>query len=573
MKVLFAQVNTTVGDIKGNVNKILLGIAKGKDCQADLVIFPELTIVGYPPEDLLLLPNFIDEAEKALEEVISATQNIAVVVGTVRRHHIKGEKFLCNSAAIIENGHLIGFQDKSLLPTYDVFDERRFFEPAREVYLWDICRHSVGVTICEDIWQHSALLGEVSYLRDPVEELARLHPQFVINLSSSPFSCGKIEKRLRTSLKAVHTLRCPFLLCNQVGGNDSLIFDGSSLCINAEGVVIGQAKSFEEDFLFVDLPESSGSEAGVLMPDLNSSFTGPGTVSVSDDLRSRVVNEKDGNQEILYKALVLGIRDYFQKSGFKKACLGLSGGIDSALVLCLAVEALGRENVVGVAMPSRYSSPSSLSDAKQIAEVLEIQLLNIPIEKPFCSFLELLAPEFGDRSPDVTEENIQARIRGLLLMSLSNKFNYIVLSTGNKSELAVGYATLYGDMCGGIAVIGDLTKQQVYALSRWINRNNEVIPWSTINKEPSAELRPNQKDSDSLPDYTIIDHVLEAYVEENQSPEFIIKRFGYSPEIVHDLIKKIHRNEFKRRQGPLALRVTEKAFSAGRRFPIIQKFI
>jgi len=545
---MLAQLNATVGDIDGNTKKIIATIAQAKADGIELVVFPELAIEGYPPEDFLLLPHFIHDAEAALKRIIASTQGIAVVVGTIHRHQKRGEKSLHNSAAVIENGQLIGFQDKTLLPTYDVFDERRFFEPAREIHLWQLCGHSVGITICEDIWQHSNLLQEASYNRDPVKELAALHPDIVINLSASPFSTGKWEKRLKAAQRAAITLKCPFLLCNQVGGNDSLIFDGYSLYLNSQGCLVKRGKGFEEDLLAVDLNLPS---------------------------KPLVLQDEEAHDTILniYKALVLGIRNYFQKSGFSRGCIGLSGGIDSALVACLAVEALGKENVLGVLMPSRYSSEGSVTDALQLAAQLGIETQQIGIEEPFAIFLDVLEPSFAQCAPDVTEENIQARIRGMILMALSNKFGYIVLSTGNKSELAMGYSTLYGDMCGGLAVIGDILKQQVYQLANWINRNGEIIPWNTIHKPPSAELRPNQKDSDSLPDYAIIDNVLLAYIEENQSPHAIAERFGYPLELVKGLIKRIHMSEYKRRQSPLNLRISEKSFSAGRRFPIIQRYI
>jgi NAD+ synthase (glutamine-hydrolysing) len=400
------------------------------------------------------------------------------------------------------------------------------------------------VTICEDIWQHSEILRYTSYKRDPIHELSLQHPEIALNLSASPFSVGKGMSRLAVCSKAAATLKCPLLLCNQVGGNDSLIFDGSSLYVDAKGSLLDCAKAFEEDFLLVDLSQTMAKKTIVGNP-----------------------------AEEIYHALVLGLRDYFHKSGFKKACLGLSGGVDSALVACLAVEALRKENVFGVMMPSRYSSEGSISDSLQLAKELGIETIELPIEGPFKSYLDLLNPAFEDKASDVTEENIQARIRGMILMALSNKLGYIVLSTGNKSELAMGYSTLYGDMCGGVAVISDLTKQQVYAVSQWINRNKEIIPWNTIKKPPSAELRVDQKDSDSLPDYAIVDNVLQAYIEEHQSPSNIAQRFGYSLDIVEDLVRRIHRNEYKRRQSPPGLRISEKAFSVGRRFPIVQKYI
>ncbi len=543
MHLTIAQINPTIGDLSGNTTKILHAIQQAKQQGAKLVLFPELAVTGYPPEDFLLLPQFLTDTSHALDSIIAAATDIAVVVGVVRSNSIPGEKPLCNSAAIIENGQLIGFQDKMLLPTYDVFDERRFFEPAHNTKLWTIAGQQVGITICEDIWQHSELVKYSNYLCDPVKELSRLSPQLVLNLSASPFSLTQQAKRLATCQNAAKTLSCPLILCNQVGGNDSLIFDGHSLFIAGDGTLIDCAKEFEEDVLSIDTTKKIASKQLPTDPDKS-----------------------------LYNALVLGIRDYFHKSGFHKACLGLSGGIDSAVVACLAAAALGKENVLGVLMPSRYSSSGSITDALQLAQVLGIKTTEISIEGPFKSYLELLPPHFEGRPSDITEENMQARIRGMILMALSNKLGYIVLSTGNKSELAMGYSTLYGDMCGGLGPIFDVTKQQVYALARWINRRQVIIPQNTIDKPPSAELRPNQKDSDSLPDYAILDNVLVDYLEKMHVPSVIAADHGYPIELVEKLISHIHKNEFKRRQAPPGLRVSEKAFSVGRRFPIVQHY-
>ncbi len=431
-----------------------------------------------------------------------------------------------------------------LLPTYDVFDERRFFEPGTTPRVWNFFGKKVAITICEDIWQHSALLRYTSYARDPVVELAALQPDLLLNISASPYSVSKLQNRFNVGLRAAETLHCPVVLCNQVGGNDSLIFDGYSYHLDAAGQLIDLCAGFKEDLHLIDLDANSPPQVF-----------------------------KDEAVSNLNEALVLGLHDYFQKSGFKKACLGLSGGIDSALVASLAAQALGPENVLGVGMPSRFSSQGSIDDARQLAKNLNIEYREISIEKPFQGYLDLLIPEFEGKTADVTEENLQARIRGMILMALSNKLGYIVLSTGNKSELAMGYATLYGDMCGGLGVINDLSKMQVYALSRWINREKEIIPWNTIQKPPSAELRLNQKDSDSLPDYQIVDNVLQDYVEAYLSPAKIAEKHGYPLALVQDLIQRIHRAEYKRRQAPPGLRVTEKAFSVGRRFPIVQKFV
>lgn len=550
MRILLAQINPTIGDFAGNTNKIRHAIDNAREHNAQLVVFPELAITGYPPEDFLLLPHFIEEIERCLDTIVKASKNLAAIVGLPRRNRNSSGKPLYNSAAIINDCKLLGFQDKSLLPTYDVFDECRYFEPSESMNLWEIGGLKIAVTICEDIWQHGSELKHISYKRDPIQELTKKHPDLVVNLSASPYNLSKFSSRYQVCAKAASTLKCPLLLCNQVGGNDSLIFDGYSLHIGANGELIDYARGFVEDLWLVDL-------------DINNERQKPqsGRPFATDAI------------ENLHDALVLGLSDYFRKLKFNKACLGLSGGIDSAIVAYLAAKALGPDNVLAVTMPSRYSSEDSLSDALALVNKLGIACRNVPIEAPFCSFLDLLEPQFDGKAPDVTEENLQARIRGMILMALSNKLGYLVLSTGNKSELAVGYSTLYGDLCGGLSVIGDVFKTQIYALARWINRDEEIIPWHTINKPPSAELRPNQKDSDSLPDYDVLDNILQAYVEEHQNPESIAELFDYPLDLINDIVKRIHNNEYKRRQAPPSLRVTEKAFSVGRRFPIVQRFI
>lgn len=544
MRLLLAQINPIIGDLLGNTHKILEGIRYAKSVSADLVLFPELALTGYPPDDFLLLPHFIEALERPLEEIREASQGIVAIVGTPRCSISPFGHPLYNSAAIFQDGRLLGFQDKCLLPTYDVFDERRYFEPGNSIPIWSLCGKKVGITICEDIWQHSKLLTYTTYARDPVIELRDQQPDLVLNLSASPFSVAKFQNRLFTCSKAAITLQCPFALCNQVGGNDGIIFDGRSVCMDKEGELLHCAKGFEEDFLLVDLSQAI-----------------------------KLGKREENPVNDLYQALVLGVRDYFQKSGFFRGCLGLSGGIDSALVACIAVEALGKDNVLAITMPSRFSLESSTQDARQLAHTLGIECREISIESPFVSYLELLTPHFHGKKFDVTEENLQARIRGMILMAISNKLGYIVLSTGNKSELAMGYSTLYGDMCGGLGVISDVSKRQVYALAQWINRDQEIIPLSTIQKPPSAELRPNQKDSDSLPDYDIIDNVLLGYVEEHRSPAEIAAAYHYPIELVNDLIFRIHLSEYKRRQSAPGLRVTEKAFSVGRRFPIVQRWV
>ena len=538
---MVAQLNYTIGDLEGNTQKILHTLQRARESQVEVVLFSELSICGYPPEDLLLHASFVEAVQSCLTSIVQASKGLFVVVGLVRRNERKKEKSLLNSAAVLCDGALLGFYDKILLPTYDVFDERRYFEPGTAIGLWEYKGKKIAITICEDIWQHSGYVGYTKYKRDVVEEYAKLQPDLLLNLSASPYHFQKPSARMAVCSLAAKTLQCPVVLCCQVGGNDQLVFDGYSAFVGRDGKKAIVAKGFEEQELVVDWEMPIQKEPLFVDP-----------------------------IEDLYHALVLGVRDYFHKSGFAKGCLGLSGGIDSSLVACIAVDALGKENVLGIAMPSRYSSEGSVSDAYALAKTLGIECRTIPIEKPFESFLDLLAPSFQGKDPDVTEENLQARIRGMILMAISNKWGYVVLSTGNKSEMAVGYCTLYGDMCGGLSVISDVTKRQVYALSRWINRDKEIIPTSCIEKPPSAELRLNQKDSDSLPDYEVLDHVLQAYVEECLSPPEIEKKYHLPIELVIDIIKKIHRAEYKRRQAAPGIRVSTKAFRVGRRYPIVQ---
>ncbi|MFQ5729781.1 MAG: NAD+ synthase [Waddliaceae bacterium] len=542
MRILLAQINPTVGDLAGNTNKILQGISCGRSEGAGLVVFPELALSGYPPEDFLLLPHFIEAVNLHLSKVVEAAKDIAVIVGIPRINPVGKEKFLCNSAAIIDNQTLMGFQDKILLPTYDVFDERRYFEPGSKATVWKIKGKKVGITICEDIWKNSVKAAH--YQKDPMTDLAPQKPDFLVNISASPFRMKKCSLRLEVCSETALELQCPVLLCNQVGGDDSLIFDGYSLYVNPQGKLLQHAKGFDEDFMLVDLDKEMK----------------PHTLEIN-------------NTEDLFKALVLGVRDYFHKLGLTKACLGISGGIDSAIVACIAEKALGKENVLGLIMPSRYSSESGMIDSTQLINNLGIQSKTISIEKPFQCYLDLLEPHFEGRPFDTTEENLQARIRGMILMAFSNKFRYVVLSTGNKSELAMGYATLYGDMCGGLGVLSDVIKNHVYALARWINRTEEIIPENILSKPPSAELCEGQLDSDSLPDYEIVDTVTREYVEKFRSPEDIAKEYGYPLPLVKDLVKRIHLNEYKRRQSPTGLRVSERAFSKGRHFPIAQRWV
>lgn len=540
MKIALFQMNPTIGDLKGNYEKILGCIERGKKEGADLCLFPELSLCGYPPQDLVLHRHFVDRMEFYLQKLLPATQGIAVVLGLVRRNLDGGEKPLYNSAVVIEDEKILGFQDKWLLPTYDVFSESRYFEPGKSINLFMIKGVRVGVLICEDIWKHAGYVTETAYVRDPVEELATQKPDVLLNLTASPYQYQKPHIRIKVCAKSAMTLQCPVIYCCQVGANDQLIFDGTSLVVGKDGLLLHQCRAFREDHYCFDFTQ-----------------THP------------VKQLKYHQTENLRRALILGIRDYFQKSGFTKACIGISGGIDCAVVAYLAAEALGPQNVLGIMMPSRFSSEGSIVDAKQLADNIAISTKLISIEKIFSSALDTLLPVFEGEKQDVTEENIQARIRGMLLMAISNKFGYIVLSTGNKSEIALGFCTLYGDMCGGLGVLADVTKTQVYNLARWINRDREIIPQNSIDKPPSAELRPNQIDLDTLPDYGIIDDILEGYVEDYLPVEQVASRYGIPIDTVITIVKKIHSAEYKRQQGAPVLRVSKKSFGSGRKYPIV----
>ncbi|MGE0198858.1 MAG: NAD+ synthase [Simkaniaceae bacterium] len=546
MKILVAQCNPIVGDIGGNTAKILESMDHARKKGADLVMFGELTLCGYPPEDLVFHRSFIDSMELHLERIVKASKGLTVIVGLIRRNLEGGEKCLFNSAAVIHDGHLLGFQDKWLLPTYDVFDERRYFEPGEKTRIWNIKGKKIGLIICEDIWQHAGYVDYTRYKRDPVLALKEYNPDILLNISASPYQFQKPDVRVNVCSKAARTLKCPVVMCCQVGANGQIVFDGYSVYVNEKGDLCQLAKGFAEDEMLVDL------EAEVCP-----------------------IPFEYNAQTNLLQALQLGVKDYFAKFGFKKALIGLSGGIDSALVAYIAAKALGPENVMGVSMPSLYTLNQSKKDAQELAIRLGIEFKEIPIKEPFDAFLHLLEPHFEGKEVDITEENLQARIRGIILMALSNKHGYIVLSTGNKSEVALGYSTLYGDMCGGLGVIGDVTKTRVYDLCRHINKieKKEVILESIIVKPPSAELRPDQIDLDSLPEYGIVDNVLEGYVENYLSIDEISERYTIPQELVIELVGRIHGAEYKRRQGPPILRVSKKSFGVGRRYPIVQKWL
>ena len=543
VRIALGQINTTIADFTGNSAKIIDYAQRARSGGAELVMFPELSICGYPPRDLVERPWFVEHNRQTAEEIARKTEGIAVIVGLVTPTRNGTGKTVHNSAALLCGGKIAFIQSKRLLPTYDVFDEMRNFAPADSQQLFALGGSELALTICEDAWNDKNFWDRRLYGIDPVEDLIRAGGNLLLNISASPFYLCKRELR-RDMLSAIaRQYSVPVALVNQVGGNDSLVFDGSSLVLGPDGNVIAQAKSFEEDLIFFD----------------NDTLTG--------DMRERDESEEGS----AYAALVLGTRDYVRKCGFKQVVLGLSGGIDSALTACIAVDALGAENVMGIAMPSPYSSQGSIDDALALAKNIGIKCDVIRIDDMFKSYIAGLAPVFGNRAPDVTEENIQARIRGSLVMALSNKLGSMVLTTGNKSELGVGYCTLYGDMCGGLAVISDVPKTLVYRLARYVNRNGERIPESTMEKAPSAELRPDQKDSDSLPPYEILDTVLVDYVENNHSPQQIADEHGYDLQLVRNIARMVDRSEYKRQQAAPGLKISEKAFGFGRRYPIAAK--
>lgn len=544
MKVALAQINTTVGDFAGNVAKMREFSARAKQAGAQAVIFPELSICGYPPRDLVEKPSFVERNRVELEGLAREVQDIHILCGFVNRTEDAEGKQAQNSAAWLAGGQVRFVQSKMLLPTYDVFDEARLFSPAKKQTTWAFCGRQWAVTICEDIWNDKNYWKKRMYLRDPVEELARQSANLLVNISASPYFLGKRPFRVEMLRAFATRYRMPAIFVNQVGGNDSLIFDGSSVALDREGNIRAQAKSFAEDLVCFD----TDTEQGEIHPQI------------------------EGEDQLAFTALVLGTRDYVRKCGFRSALIGLSGGIDSSLTAAIAVEALGKENVLGVAMPGPYSSPGSIADARALAGNLGIRFEVLPIGGIFGGYNETLREVFSGLTRDVTEENIQARIRGNLLMALSNKFGSLVLSTGNKSELAVGYCTLYGDMAGGLAVISDIPKTMVYRLAEWVNREREVIPRAVFEKPPSAELRPDQKDSDSLPPYEVLDVILKAYLEQYETPRQIAERYGIDADLVRSVVAKVDGNEYKRRQAAPGLKVTSKAFGVGRRVPVAQRY-
>ena len=553
MKIAIAQLNPTIGDITNNAQQIITAAKNAAQKNVRLLLTPELSLCGYPPKDLLLFPNFVESMSRELKEIASKLPpEIAVLIGTVEINpHAtsKGQKPLYNSMALLNGGEVSQIFHKRLLPTYDVFDEDRYFEPGYEANFFTLDELKIGVSICEDLWNDEQFWGKRSYEVNPIEELSQLGVDLIVNLSASPYTVGKQQLREAMLHHAATTYQKPVLYANQIGGNDDLVFDGNSVAFNSTGTIVSRAKSFETDLIVVGLEE------------LMSSAEADGEMGRQGDGES--------NEEI-YKALVLGVKDYAIKCGFSKAILGLSGGIDSALVAAIASEALGAKNVLGVLMPSPYSSGHSVSDAVDLVNNLGIKSQKIEIEPAMTAYDKILDPMFAGTEFGIAEENIQSRIRGNLLMAIANKFGYLLLSTGNKSEMAVGYCTLYGDMNGGLAVIADVPKTRVFELCRWLNHSREVIPVNIITKPPSAELKPDQKDSDSLPDYEILDDILNRLVCQHQSTTQIVEA-GHEAETVNRVIKLVIRAEFKRRQAPPGIKITDRAFGTGWRMPIAKK--
>ncbi|MEY2985538.1 MAG: NH(3)-dependent synthetase [Cyanobacteriota bacterium] len=546
-----AQLNPTVGAIAANADKILNTVETAYNQGADLVLTPELALCGYPPRDLLLNPSFIDLIDQQLQQLAQALPpDIVVLVGTVTRNHhaaAQGQKKLWNSVALLENGKIQRYFHKCLLPTYDVFDEDRYFAAADHSDSFILKNTKIGVTICEDLWNDQAFWGQRHYPVDPLENLVSQGIDFVVNLSASPYSVGKYHLRESLIRHSAERFHLPLIYVNQTGGNDDLIFDGGSFAVDRQGTLVSRSPLFAEDLAYLQYD------------------------CQKQDLRpTPLAPEPDSQEAELLAALVLGVKDYLQKCGFQKAVLGLSGGIDSSLVAAIAVSALGSDNVLGILMPSPYSSAHSITDALALADNLGIQTQTIPITEGMAAYDQMLAPLFQNTPFGIAEENLQSRIRGNILMAIANKFGYLLLTTGNKSEMAVGYCTLYGDMNGGLAAIGDVPKTRVFALCRWLNRDQAVIPTQVLSKPPSAELKPDQLDQDSLPPYDILDNILDRLIHQHQSASQIIQA-GFDPEMVSKVCRLVKRAEFKRRQAAPALKVTDRAFGTGWRIPIAER--
>jgi NAD+ synthase (glutamine-hydrolysing) len=543
VKIALGQINPTIGDFTGNSKKIIEASRQALVQGAEMILFPELAVCGYPPRDLLEKPAFVERNTQVVNEIAQAVPQITIVCGFVSPAKVETGKSVMNSAAVLRQGAVQFVQSKMLLPTYDVFDELRYFDPAESQKLLPLAGKEFALTICEDAWNDKHFWHRRLYRVDPVDELLHAGGNMVLNISASPFHLGKRELRRQMLATIARDNKVPVLFVNQVGGNDSLIFDGSSMVIAPDGRIVAQAKSFEEDLVIFD----------------------------SETMQGDMHEQVPAGMASAYAALALGTRDYVRKCGFSKVVIGLSGGIDSALTAAIAVDALGKENVTGIAMPSQYSSEHSVKDARELACKLGIRFEVIAIGNVFDGYRKALAPLFAGTPEDVAEENLQSRIRGNILMAFSNKFGALVLTTGNKSEVGVGYCTLYGDMVGGLGVISDVPKTMVYDLSRYVNSLKPVIPQSTIDKPPSAELRPGQKDSDTLPLYEVLDNILEDYVEDYRTAEQIAHDRGYEVKLVRDVIRMIERSEYKRQQAAPGLKITPKAFGLGRRFPIAQK--
>jgi NAD+ synthase (glutamine-hydrolysing) len=544
MKIALAQINTTVGDLRGNCARILEFYRRGVEAGATLVLTPEMAVTGYPPRDLLAKRRFVADNLQALDELAAGIGDTALLVGYVDVNPTRPGKDYFNAAALIHRGRIVARRFKTLLPTYDVFDEDRYFQPAESNAAAEFAGQKMGLTICEDIWNDKDYGRVPYYQRDPVVDLVKAGAGLLLNISASPYHLGKEQLRheMLSGVAAKH--RVPLAYCNLVGGNDELIFDGNSMVFDASGKLVARGAAFGEDLLVVDLAAAKP-----------------------------IVFEPQAQVAALHDALVLGLCDYVRKCGFKSVVLGLSGGIDSAVTACLAVDALGAENVMGVSMPSQFSSQGSIDDARELAKNLGIRWEVVPIQDAFQTLKASFKDLFKGLPEDTTEENMQARIRGTTLMAISNKFGHLLLTTGNKSEVAVGYCTLYGDMNGGLGVIADVPKTMIYELARFINRQHPVVPDASITKPPSAELRPNQTDQDSLPPYDVLDAILVRYVEQTKSAAEIIAETKFDEKLVRDIVRKIDLNEYKRKQAPPCLRVTTKAFGIGRRVPIAQRYI
>lgn len=545
MKIALAQINFHVGNFSKNINKIKKAIEKAKQNKADLIVFSELAVSGYPPRDFLEFNDFIDKCQSGVESIANECNDIAAIIGSPTRNPEFKGKALYNSAYFLADGKIQDVVHKTLLPNYDIFDEYRYFEPNTVFKTIKFKGHKIALTICEDLWN---IGNDPLYIINPMDEIAKQNPDLMINIAASPFDYNQPERRKKILLQNVEKYKIPLFYVNHVGAQTELLFDGGSLVVDKNAEIIDELKYFNEDYKVFDLEE----------------------------IKSKNVHKTNPSEPkkiaLIHDALVMGVRNYFEKLGFKKAILGLSGGIDSAVSHVIAARALGGGNIRGILMPSKFSSDHSISDAKHLAENCNSPYDIISIEEIYKTYEQILKPFFNDLPFNVAEENLQARARAMILMALSNKFGYILLNTSNKSEAAVGYGTLYGDMCGGLAVIGDVYKSDVFRLAEYINKDKEIIPQNTINKAPSAELRPNQKDSDSLPDYKILDEILYEYIEKRKGPQELLK-MGFDAAFVNRVLKLVNTNEYKRYQTPPILRISPKAFGIGRRMPIVAKYL